>query len=91
MDPCTLVSNSTVALSSFDNCMIFSKRKDFIDLLIKSLFCFSENFALADKGSSIKGLGMETSKNKDKRHHARQLHLIDRIFNTVDFNDHDTN
>ena len=59
-----------------DDVLIFSKKKVWIDIFIKSLFEGIENFELTDESDINKYLSIDIQKYKDSTYELRQLFLI---------------
>ena len=78
-DHCVFILKNLIVLVHVDDCLIFSQRKLWIDLSIKSLFEGQEKFELMDKGDTDEYLGVDTKKNKDNFSETRQHFLTKRI------------
>ena len=73
-----------------DNVLIFSKKKVWIDIFIKSLFEGIENFELTDEGNIDKYLGIDIQKHKDGTYELRQLFLIKCVFDELNLSPTET-
>jgi len=73
-----------------DNVLIFSKKKVWIDIFIKSLFEGIENFELTSEGNIDKYLGIDIQKHKDGTYELRQLFLIKCVFDELNLSPTET-
>ena len=65
IDHCIHASRNLILVVHVDDMLIFSPKKLWIDLFIKSLMDGSENFELIDEGNIEKHLGVEIIKHRD--------------------------
>ena len=66
-----------------DDVLIFSKKKVWIDIFIKSLFEGIENFELTDESDINKYLSIDIQKYKDSTYELRQLFLIKHVLDKL--------
>ena len=59
------VSKILILVACVDEVLIFSKKKVWIDMLIKYLFNGEENFELTDEGNVDKKIGVDMRKHND--------------------------
>ena len=64
-DNCMHVSKILILVACVDEVLIFSKKKVWIDMLIKYLFNGEENFELTDEGNVDKNIGVDMRKHND--------------------------
>ena len=80
IDPCLFVRSNCIVICYVDDCCIFSKDKETIDILLKSL---SKTFKLTDEGDVNSYLGMNVSKDPNGTITMSQPAIIDKILNTL--------
>ena len=78
-DRCVYASKNLILVVYVDDVLIFSPKKLWIDLFIKSLMDGCENFELTDEGNIDKYIGVEISKHRDGTHELKKPHLTRRI------------
>ena len=82
-DNYVFVSKNLILIVYINNILIFSKKKIWIDLFIKSLFEGKEKFELTDEGDINKYLSIDIYKHLNKTYKIRQLFLIQRILESL--------
>ena len=78
-DNCVYVSKQLILIVYVDDILIFSKKKCWIDLFVKSLSEGDENFELTDEGSIDKYLGVDITTHQDGTYELKQPYLTKRI------------
>ena len=70
-DRCVHASKNLILVVHVDDILIFSPKKLWIDLSIKSLIDGLDNFELTDEGNIDKDLGVEISRHRDGMHELK--------------------
>ena len=89
-DSCVFASKNLIILVYVDDVLIFSKKKLWIDMFIKSLAEGEENFELTDEGSIDKYLGVEIQTHSDGSYELKQPYLTQRILQELNLSAVDT-
>ena len=76
---CACASKNLILVVHADDALVFSKKKHWIEMFIKSLSEGDEHFELTDEGSIDKHLDVEISNHPDGTHELKQPYLTKRI------------
>jgi hypothetical protein len=79
VDPCIFFGHKCIVLTYVDNCILIGNTQDWLNALVTSLHNGHENFAMQDKGSINKYLGVDIAKLDGNSVQLTQPFLIKRI------------
>ena len=91
IDPCVFFGHKCIVLTYVDDCILIGDLQDRINALVMSLYNRDENFALQDKGSINKYLGVDISQVNGTSFQLTQPFLIEHITQLLGINNGKTN